>query len=110
MLLTISNGLAKIFRPTTISSLVSCSNKFGTTNLLKGNLKNTVRYRLILNRGEVFRFPACREVSVLSGVAWVTIAGKDIILNAQEQATLSSQQDSAVISALGNVPLIVEVL
>lgn len=110
MLLTISNGLAKIFHPTTISSLVSCSNKFGITNLLKGNLKNTVRYRLILNKGEVFRFSACREIYALSGIAWVTVAGKDIILNSQEKVLLSSQQDFAVISALGDVPLIVEIL
>ena len=110
MLLAISNGLAKIFHPTALSSSIGyCSNKLGITNLFKRNLTTTVRYRLILNKGEVFRFPACREIHVLAGVAWVTSAGEDIILNTQEKASLSSHQN-LVISTLGNAPLVLEVL
>lgn len=111
MLLAISNGLAKIFHlETTLSLVGSDHNRFGITNLFKGNLKTPVRYRLILEQGEIFRFPECRELHVLSGVAWVTIAGEDVILTPQEKASLSSNKDFAVISALGNFPLILEVL
>ena len=124
MLLAISNGLARIFHSSTISNLVGFPRgkyreidsshrllcRFRTfTNLLKGNLKSPIRYRLLLQAGEVFRFPECQEFHVLSGVAWITVAGEDIILTSQEKALLSSHKD-AVISALGKVPLILEVL
>jgi hypothetical protein len=46
----------------------------------------------------------------VSGIAWITVAGKDMILRPGEKASLSSNQDSAVISPLGNVPLTLEVL
>lgn len=110
MLLSISNGLAEIFHLSTISNLLGCPNKFRAfTNLFKGNLKSPVRYRLILHKGEVFRFPECRELHVLSGIAWITVKGEDIILTSQEKASFLSNKD-AIISALDKVPLILEVL
>jgi len=102
MLLAISNK-STICPGAAILSLVnSC--------LFKGRSKSPIRYRLILDKSEVFRFPECRELHVLSGIAWVTIAGEDIILTSQERASFSLYKDAAIISALGKAPLILEVL
>jgi hypothetical protein len=45
----------------------------------------------------------------LSGIAWITVAGKDIILNTGEKISLESKKDSAILSVLGNEPLNLEV-
>ncbi|MBD2100794.1 hypothetical protein [Leptolyngbya sp. FACHB-261] len=55
---------------------------------------------------EVLRLPqACREVEVLSGIAWVTSAGQDLILAQGEKALVSKDSDT-IISALGSEPLL----
>lgn len=108
-----SNPFAKIFLLSAVSSLVSsCSNRFRTLNtLIKGHQKSAICYRFTLNKGELFRFPSeCREVHVLSGVAWLTVGGEDIILTAERKASIPSNKDFALISALGDVPLILEVI
>lgn len=112
MRLATSNVLAKIVHQVTTSSLVGhISNRFRiSTNLFKGNLKSAIRYRFTIHTGEIFRFPSeCRELYVLSGNAWITIAGEDIILPSEKTALLALNKD-AIISPLGNVPLILEVL
>ena len=103
----ISNALAKILYLSSVSSSVnSHSDRFRTLT----NLKSTVR-RLTIYKGEVFRLPSvCREIHVLSGVAWITVAGEDIILTSEKKASLASKKDSAIISALGNMPLLLKVL
>lgn len=56
---------------------------------------------------EVFRIPsAYREVQVLSGVAWITVAGEDIILSYKEKASLALNKDEAIVSSLSDIPLI----
>lgn len=113
MRLAMSNSLAKTFHPSTLShSLGSCSNRFSVlTNLFKNHLKSLVPCHFTLEKSEVFRVPSgCRDIHVVSGIAWITVAGKDMILRPGEKASLSSNQDSAVISPLGNVPLTLEVL
>ena len=111
MRLAISNALSKFFHPSTIASSVdSCSNNFRSfDHPFEANLKSVASHHLTLHQGEVFRFPsACRELYVLSGVAWITVAGEDIILAPNETASLASNNDFAIISALGNIPLILE--
>lgn len=67
--------------------------------------------RFILENGEVFRINHFySEFQVLSGVAWVTIEGKDLILHCGEKLKFESKQAVAIISALGKKQLIVEVL
>jgi hypothetical protein len=66
--------------------------------------------RLILYKGELFHLPQIRqEIRVLSGRAWLTVAGKDIILTRGEKMSLTKKKDLALISALGQSPLVVEV-
>ncbi|MGE5659253.1 MAG: hypothetical protein ACM37W_21880 [Actinomycetota bacterium] len=49
-------------------------------------------------------------MQVLSGTAWITIDQKDIILRSGEKAELPSTKHFAVISALSQVPLILEAI
>ncbi|HLO47460.1 MAG TPA: hypothetical protein VK211_03440 [Kamptonema sp.] len=64
-----------------------------------------------IENNQVFRLPkAYREVQVLSGTAWITVDRKDIILRSGEKVCLPSSNNFALISALTNVPLILEVL
>ena len=76
--------------------------------MFKGQTKFLTPRLFIIRKSEVFRLPsACREVQVLSGVAWITVAGKDIILTCQEpKESLPLNQDFALVSALSDVPLI----
>lgn len=113
MRLVMSNSLAKTFHSSTLlNALGSYSNKFGVfTKLFHSDLKPFIPYNFTLEKGEVFRVPAeCRELYVRSGIAWITVDGKDIILTTGEKASLESNQGSAVISALGKMPLRLEVL
>lgn len=102
MRLGISNVLTKFSRLLTrSSSFSSYSNKLW-------NLKPGDCYRFTLHKGEVFRLPsACRDLHILSGTAWITVAGEDIILTSDKKASLASNR-GAIISALGNVPLILK--
>ncbi len=72
------------------------------------NSNNFVVTRIFkLCEHEVFRIPsAYREVQVLSGVAWITVAGEDIILTYKEKASLTLNKDEAIVSSLSDVPLI----
>jgi hypothetical protein len=108
-----SNRAAKSFNLLTPSTdLGYCSNQLRAfTNLFKGKLTSIAPYHLTMEKGEVFRVPSgCQELHVLSGIAWITDAGEDIILTSGEKASLASNKGLAILSALGNVPLILEVL
>jgi quercetin dioxygenase-like cupin family protein len=111
MRIAMSNTFAKTIRQATPSnSLISYSNQSPLSKLFKGNFKALASCRFTLEKGEVFRVPsACREIHVLSGIAWITVAGKDIILNTGEKISLESKKDSAILSVLGNEPLNLEV-
>ncbi|MCB0169752.1 MAG: ParB N-terminal domain-containing protein [Anaerolineae bacterium] len=66
--------------------------------------------RLILYKNEVCRIPqAYSEVKVVSGNAWLTMDGRDMFLVRGERASLASHRDTALISALGKTPLVLEV-
>ena len=45
---------------------------------------------------------------VVSGTAWVSMDGKDMVLNPGEELKLSHGQYKAVVSAAGNEPLVYE--
>jgi hypothetical protein len=65
--------------------------------------------RLMLYAKEVYRLPrACRAIRVLSGMAWLTINDEDIFLGRDEQVMVPVTKAGAIISALGNTPLIFE--
>ncbi|XZN90485.1 MAG: hypothetical protein ACM65L_09015 [Microcoleus sp.] len=66
--------------------------------------------RIILMKNEVYRVPQThREVQVLSGIAWITLDTKDIILHSSEQASLPFSKNPVLISALNNMPLIMAI-
>lgn len=113
MRLAMSNRVAKIFYRSTVSSFVGAySNSWSVfTTPFKGNFKSLTPDKFTLDKGEIFRIPsACKELRVLSGMAWLTHDGKDIILNSGERASLISNKDCTLLSALGNVPLSLEIM
>jgi len=50
------------------------------------------------------------QLRVLSGNAWVTAYGKDLVIRQGESAMLIPGEHDAVVTALGNLPLVVEEL
>lgn len=97
MRLAISNEIAKAFQPFTIFN-----SRFN---------KTVSPCKFTLLAGEIFRIPAiCQEVRVLSGSAWISVEQQDIILNPGEKALLTSNKGLAILSALGKVPLTLEIL
>jgi hypothetical protein len=113
MRLAMGNMFVKTFRQLTLSNYFgSCSERFITVSkLFKSNFNSLVSCRFTLEKGEVLRIPLVyRELHVLSGVAWITVAGEDIIVKSGEKTLLVSRNEFPVLSALGNVPLILEVL
>jgi hypothetical protein len=66
--------------------------------------------RLMLYKNEIFHLPqTCWEIRVLSGCAWLTLAGRDIILTQGDQLSLAKNKDFALVSALGQNPLVFEI-
>ena len=64
-----------------------------------------------IENNQVLKLPkAYREVQVLSGTAWITVDGQDIILRSGEKVSLPSSNNFALISALTPLPLVLEVL
>ncbi len=113
MRLAMSYKLMKTFQLWAVSSyLGSFITRFrGSPNLLNRDVKSLVQYKVTLQEGNVLRVPLeCREVHILSGVAWITVNGEDIILLSGETASLAPTKGSAVLSVLGNKPLTLEFL
>jgi uncharacterized cupin superfamily protein len=46
---------------------------------------------------------------VVSGRAWVTFDGKDIILNNGERASFKRGKDAVVVTSMGKAPLVLEI-
>ena len=70
-----------------------------------------VPMRVMLLRGEVQRIEAnYRGLRVRSGRAWVTLNGNDLVLKRGQEIVLEAKDDFAVVSALGCVPLVIELL
>lgn len=72
--------------------------------------KLEVHCLLTLEKGEVFRVPQThRALQVVSGVAWVSLAGGDFILTQGDRLSVPTIKDFALISGLGRIPLVLEV-
>jgi quercetin dioxygenase-like cupin family protein len=72
------------------------------------NVANKV-LRVVLYRNESYRVSrSSREIQILSGVAWTTVAKEDVILRQGESISCTSGEDT-LISALGRMPLILEI-
>jgi hypothetical protein len=66
--------------------------------------------RPILYQNETHRLsPTCQNIQILSGTAWVTIAGEDVILTQGEKASILPTKDVIVVSAVGAIPLVLEI-
>jgi hypothetical protein len=67
------------------------------------------RQRLFLYPHELYRVPdSYRQLRVVTGTALVTQAARDLILGAGQTAALESGQDVALISALRDQSLVLE--
>jgi len=65
--------------------------------------------RLVLYEGEVFRLPqSFKEIQILSGRAWLTMNGKDILVEAGQKISLATGKDVALISTVRDMPVILE--
>jgi hypothetical protein len=67
--------------------------------------------RLMLTKREAFRVPAgYRRLRVRFGRAWVTLAGQDLTLERGQVIRLNSRAGRAVVSTVGSLPVVVELL
>jgi hypothetical protein len=115
MRLGMSHRVAKtFFLPTLLSSFALRANrfrKFTHPHRLQNKLKSLAPQQFILEKEQVFPIPsAYQELLILSGIAWLTVAGQDIILTTGEKVSLDSNQGLAILSTLGDKPLILEVI
>ena len=70
-----------------------------------------IQMRVMLLRGEVQRVASkYRGLRVRSGRAWVTLRGRDLVLKRGDEVALDGRYDAAVVSPLGHVPLVIELL
>lgn len=64
-----------------------------------------------IGKGDVFHVPfKARKVRVLSGKAWLSVAGRDVILRSGDLVDLSPSRYDPLITTLGDSPVIVETL
>ena len=82
---------------------------FQAEALLPGLAKSTqTMIRLTLFPSETLRLPpSCRAVTIRAGAAWISYDGRDIQLPPGETMTFSGN-DCAVVSALGDFALVLE--
>ncbi len=69
-----------------------------------------VNRRMILFHGEVACLHAPCQIRVLSGDAWVSFNGHDILLASGEQHDFLSSHDCAVVSPMGKSALILQII
>lgn len=99
-----SNAFTKLFPLSTLLNLVVYY--FGKIT----NNSQIMPHCFTLGNGEVFRIPHIyQEFRVLSGIAWLTIGGRDLILHSGGKIVFESKQDVAIVSPLGKMRVIVEV-
>jgi len=67
--------------------------------------------RLALESGEVHRLnPVPSAIRILSGIAWLTWKGEDIVLNAGQAVAFTPNGYNPVISSVGKQTLVIEML
>ena len=73
--------------------------------------ETAVAVRLLMYPSETYRVPrSCRAVRVRTGMAWLTHAGRDIVLGEGEAVEVDGKRDVAVVSSVSGAPLVLEVL
>jgi hypothetical protein len=83
---------------------------------MRANGSNQLRIvaRRVLVHGEAYRLPVdALGVRVRSGRAWLSVGGEDVILSRGGEMRLGShgsKGDFGVVSPVGGVPLLIEVL
>lgn len=66
--------------------------------------------QVILPPGKVMRLPGdAQMVRVLAGQAWITQAGRDIVLATGEMCLLMPDRNGALVSPVGDLKLIMEI-
>ena len=67
--------------------------------------------RVMLMGRETYRVTAKqRGLRVRSGRAWITLNGRDHVLKRGEAIALQPKHDYAVVSSVGNMPVVIELL
>jgi hypothetical protein len=67
--------------------------------------------RVILTKREVQRVTTdWQGLRVRSGRAWISLNGRDLVLKRGQTITVESKDDFALVSPLGGVPLVIELL
>jgi Protein of unknown function (DUF2917) len=66
--------------------------------------------RIMVYPTEVFRLPEGHLLRVVSGRAWLTHAGRDIVLRPGERTALARRVDAPLVSSLDRQPLVVELM
>jgi len=65
--------------------------------------------RIHLRYREQFRVPpSSRKMSMLEGTAWVTMGGLDYIVTGRDCMSISGRKGDAIISALGEEGIVIE--
>lgn len=73
---------------------------------LNGSFADVSRH-FSLSAGQVLRLKnTIREINVISGCAWVSYAGQDMVLKAGDRASFELDHDIPVISAVGESSLL----
>ena len=66
--------------------------------------------RIALLPGELLRVPRARtHLHVLSGTAWISDGGRDILADRGSCVALSRSRSSALVSGMRDTPLLVEI-
>jgi hypothetical protein len=79
------------------------------SNMLKPRQNVALPILITLKQNQSLRIPQLiDEVQVLSGGAWITVAGQDIILTNQEMTSIPHSKDGAIISPISQEPLVFE--
>jgi len=81
------------------------------TKMWRGGLWNAVRPDAVqVNPGDVYRLnTAAQMIRILSGSAWITYDGKDVVLRKGRNVYLPATTFPALLSASGKAPVVFEV-
>jgi len=78
---------------------------------METGMMSTGLMRVMLTRRETLRVrPGYRGLRVRTGHAWVTLAGRDLTLGRGQELALDSKDGPAVVSTLGRMPVVIELL
>jgi hypothetical protein len=79
---------------------------------MKDKMTNPALMRVMLVKREVWRVTAdWRGLRVRSGRAWVSLKGSDLILSRGQEIPIDlAKKDVALVSAVGGLPLVMELL